>query len=370
METIYKEEKTRLEAERRNELFWRGELDDYPLLWVLAPNGKTPPPVAAPASLDERWMNVDYVLDRAAAGCAATYYGGDALPVHFPNLGPDIFSAWLGAPLTFAPDTSWVHPIIEDWDEWSDPARFTIDTRGQWWKLYAELTRRSAEVGRGRWVTAYPDLHTGIDALSALRGPDRLNMDLLINPEPVKAAMRRMTELFKWVADEMDKLILPAGQGTSNWTLGWSAGRFIVVGQNDFTCMINPEMYREFCWDDDNETCNYFDGSLYHLDGPQAIRHLPDILAYKKLSAINWVPGAGAPGPTHWIDLMRRIQAGGKGVHMMNVQPQEAIELCRHLEPGKLFLVMNARSIEDADDIVRRVREACDDRRARSVSKA
>jgi len=35
--------------------------------------------------------------------------------------------------------------------------------------------------------------------------------------------MRQMTQLFKDVVDETSRIILPAGQGTSNWTMGWSA---------------------------------------------------------------------------------------------------------------------------------------------------
>jgi 5-methyltetrahydrofolate--homocysteine methyltransferase len=161
----------------------------------------------------------------------------------------------------------------------------------------------------------------------------------------------------------MDRIILPAGQGTSNWSLGWSAGRFAVIGQNDFTCMINPEMYREFCWDDNNQCCDYMDASLYHLDGPQALRHLPAILEYKKLNAINWVPGAGAPGPLHWIEEIRQMQAGGKRVHMMGYSAAEVIELCRQVEPGKLFMVTYVSSVEQADEVVKQARIACDERR-------
>ena len=36
--------------------------------------------------------------------------------------------------------------------------------------------------GRDKWVTGYPDLHTGVDALSAIRGRDRLALDLVENP--------------------------------------------------------------------------------------------------------------------------------------------------------------------------------------------
>src|SRR5208283_789433 len=99
-----------------------------------------------------------------------TYFAGDALPLHLPNLGPPQFSAWLGGDLIFKPrdhGTSWTDPIIEDWAAWPD---FQLKPDNRWWKLFLELTRASIEAGQGKWITAYPDLHNGIDCLAAMRG--------------------------------------------------------------------------------------------------------------------------------------------------------------------------------------------------------
>jgi hypothetical protein len=110
---------------------------------------------------------------------------GDALPIHNPWLGPDQVAAWLGAEM---------------------------------------ILRASVEKGKDRWVTAYPDLHTGIDGLSAIRGPENLLMDMLENPDPVRRAMSDMTELFKKVVDVVSDVLRASGQGTTNWTAGWSSG--------------------------------------------------------------------------------------------------------------------------------------------------
>ena len=104
-----------------------------------------------PASEEELWTDVDYIIESAEAQLSQTYYAGDALPVYSPWLGPDQFAAWLGADLILRPrehNTSWVVPFVEDWDNQPD---FRIDPSNPWWELYTGILRRSVEAGcRGR----------------------------------------------------------------------------------------------------------------------------------------------------------------------------------------------------------------------------
>ena len=87
---------------------------------------------------------------------------------------------------------------MRDWDEHPE---LRIDPDNRWWRLYLQLLRESVRAGAGKWVTGYPDLHTGIDALSALCGPANLALDLVSNPAAIEHAMRQLTELWKYVVD-------------------------------------------------------------------------------------------------------------------------------------------------------------------------
>jgi hypothetical protein len=42
------------------------------------------------------------------------------------------------------------------------------------------------------------------------------------------------------------------------------------------------------------------------------LTHLSDILAIKKIDAIQWVPGAGNKSQLEWTELLNRIQDAGK----------------------------------------------------------
>jgi hypothetical protein len=369
MRTPWIEERPLDRALARHEAFWRGALDDGPLLWVTAANAKPGPRIPEPASEEELWTNVDYVITSTEASLARTHFAGDALPVFCPWLGPDQFAAWLGAELILKPRafTSWAKPFVEDWDEHPE---FQIAADNPWWSLYLDILRESARAGRDKWVTGYPDLHTGVDALSAIRGRDRLALDLVENPAPVLRAMRQMTVLWEWVVDTVSAIVLPAGQGTTNWTMGWSDQRFLCIGQNDFTCMISPQMFEHFCGADTRECCDYVDWAMYHLDGPGAIRHVPWLLRLEKLHCVQWIQGAGQKPPSQWLELLRQIQAGGKsvqlyygGAHGGEFDLKSELDiLCRALDPNRLFVWAEAGSAEQADAVVAYARKVARDR--------
>jgi hypothetical protein len=348
---------------RRNEAFWRDSLTKYPIMWITAPSPKAGLDIAEPACEESLWTDVEYVIKSAHARLAQTYFAGDSLPVCNPWLGPDQVAAWLGADLLLKPrdNTSWARSFVEDWVKL--PA-LKVDPDNHWWRLYLDLLKASAEFGKDKWITGFPDLHTGIDALCAIRGPENLMLDLLAQPGVIKERMGELTELWRWVVDTVEAVLAPYRQGFSNWTMGYSASRFLCIGQNDFSCMISPKMFEEFCFADCVETCAHSDFTLYHLDGPGAIKHLPLLLEIEKLTAIQWVQGAGSPAPGQWLGLVRRIQGAGKLVQVLysnehalvsNEMIADLEHLLRNVDPTRLFIWGDVRTPAEADDIIGRI---------------
>ena len=194
---------------------------DGPLLWITVPQAKPGTPPSEPATEDALWTDVEYVMAKAEHDLSRTYFAGDALPVFNPWLGPDQFAAWLGAEMQLKPReiTSWVRPFSRT----PTPIRRSASIRRTaGGSIYLDIVRGSAERGKDKWITAYPDLHTGIDALAAMRSPEQLMFDMLESPEMVHRAMAEMTQLWKEIVDLVSDIVLPTGQGTSNWTMGWS----------------------------------------------------------------------------------------------------------------------------------------------------
>jgi len=164
----------------------------------------------------------------------------------------------------------------------------------------------------------------------------------------------------------------------TNWTGGWSEKRFVCIGQNDFTCMISPAMFDEFCLEDTLECVNHVDYALYHLDGPGALRHLPRILEIERLHTVQWVHGNGQPSPSHWLDSLQQIQQAGKAVqiwynlhyttHVVNVFDELDI-VCNALDPTHLFIGVDVQTADEADAVVEHVKGICDARRPTRISR-
>jgi hypothetical protein len=130
--------------------------------------------------------------------------------------------------------------------------------------------------------------------------------------------------------------------------------------------MIGPTMFEEFCGADNRECCNHVDWTMYHLDGPGAVRHLPWLLRLERLHCIQWIQGAGQRPPSQWLELLRQIQAGGKSVQLY-YGPGHGAEfdlkseldvLCEALDPNRLFIWAEVASAEEADAVVAYARSA------------
>ena len=81
--------------------------------------------------------------------------------------------------------------------------------------------------------------------------------------------------------------------------------------------MISKAMFDEFFLPGIADECKFYERSIYHLDGPDALRHLDSLLQIKELDAVQWVFGAGNEGYHRWVEVYQRIQRAGKGIQMM-----------------------------------------------------
>lgn len=343
------------ESARRLEAWWDREVLDRAVIQVSAPkDGVTRRQIPAPPTIEERWTNVEYAVEVANERLRTTYFGGDAFPMYFANLGPDVFAGYLGCDIIFGESTSWSVPLIEDWEK-APPLR--LDPENRWWKLTLEMTRAAVEIGAGRFIVGLTDLHGGLDAVAALRDPQNLALDLIEHPAEVKRAIDDLIPVWFDLYEGMRKLINPRIPGTTSWLSTWTAGRCYPVSC-DFICMISKEMFGEFELKDLLAETDWLDRSIFHLDGPAAIRHLDTLLEIPRIHAIQWVPGDKVPREpmTKWLPLLKRIQAAGRGLHL-SVTPDEVEPLLAELQPEGLILQTSTSTEEEARRLVRRVEE-------------
>jgi hypothetical protein len=121
----------------------------------------------------------------------------------------------------------------------------------------------------------------------------------------------------------------------------------------DELALISPRMFREFFLDDILAQINWLDHSLFHLDGPDCIRHLDILLEIPNLHGIQWVPGARYKSMLVWVPLLKRIQRAGKLVHI-TVPANEVEPLLQELSPKGLMLDTYCSTEDEAKELLRK----------------
>jgi 5-methyltetrahydrofolate--homocysteine methyltransferase len=121
--------------------------------------------------------------------------------------------------------------------------------------------------------------------------------------------------------------------------------------------MISPRMARKFVIPAVAEEAAYLDHCVYHYDGKEALGHLDDILAIDDIDVIQWVPGDGNPRSVEWMDLLKKIQASGKGLWIYDWTIDEIKQFYKELRPEGLLFQVGARTRAEADDLVEWLRK-------------
>ncbi len=311
------------EAARRWDAYFAGDIIDRPVVCISAPReGADPGP--GTNYHDRVYLDIDEIVQRQVRALESQLFLGEAIPGVWLSFGPDEIAVFCGAELGWSEDsgdTNWSIPCIEDWDV-APP--IALDENHPLWQRMLDLYRRAGEAVAGRATLGMLDLHTNMDLVSAMRGPQRLCMDLIDQPEAIDRAMDQARAVFPRV-----------------WNGVWEAGRIAQVGygafttlQCDFCCMMSPPMFRRWVLPALEEEAEIVGNVVYHWDGPGALVHTDDLVASKGLHTLSYVPGTGHGSHADYIDLFQRVQAGGKAVQIWGSQ-DECKVIHRELRPEK-----------------------------------
>jgi hypothetical protein len=337
----------------RIDAFWTCDIVDRPVVRIVVPK-KTPDYRYAPrqyASHRQRWFDPEHVAKSALAQYLNNDYFGDSVPFAWPNLGPEVFSAFFGQELEYGPETAWSLPFLKDWD---DVERIQFSENNPYWKKAIELTDALLDAGKGKFYVGITDIHPGGDAIAAFRDPQEMCLDMICRPKEIKALLKKITPVFFHAYNFYYDKLIAAGQATCSWppfvsTKKWS------IPSNDFSCMISKEMYDEFFLPDIIAECRHMDATIYHLDGPNALQHLDSLLAIKELNAIQWVYGAGNGRASDWLDIYKKCQAAGKALQI-EIEPNELETMIENLRPEGINLgIYDVTDPETATALVKRV---------------
>jgi hypothetical protein len=335
----------------RFEAWWQCELLDRPLVEIHVRRETQPElPTKSHASLRDRWMDVEYNLDRFEASLEGAVLLAETVPIFIPSLGPEVCATVFGCELEFSEGTSWSIPVAGSCRQVMD---IRPDLDNVYWQNLRAQADASIERGRGRWITGLPDLHTNGDLVAALRDPQDLCLELADDIDAVRAACDYVTDVsYERMYEDMWRRIEAAGQPCTTWTPALHAGPSYPVSC-DLICMVSPHMFRRTILPSLVWEMRYLERSIFHLDGPDALRHLDDLLAQPELNGLQWVYGAGQGPARKWIDVYRRAQAAGKCLQILCENADDARALAEHLRPeGVWFCVGGSYRRDEAEAFV------------------
>jgi hypothetical protein len=349
---------------RRVEAWWNHEIIDRAVIQVTAPASQViAPETLSPTTsaqlttepdqetLRRFFTDPQVVIPRLQERLARTYFGGEAFPVMFPvSISMvAILSNYLGCPMRFVNEkTTWSDHILEDW---ATRPTYRCDLDNEWWRISEALLQAAVDRSDGYFVGA-PDLNGPTEMLSRLRSPGKLALDFYDQPQVIKPALAEINQAWYGYWQAVTEITARTG-GNFTWMGIWS-DRPSTDLQSDFSCMMSPEMFDEYFLPFIDEQTTMVERTIYHLDGPGAVRHLDSLLSLPYLDGIQWVPGAGAKPTVEWLPLLHKIQDAGKLVYAY-CEPQDVRRILGELRPEGVMLVTSCGSVEEAERLLENV---------------
>ena len=333
------------EAKERMKSWWDHETTDRPTIAYNIPESQNSVKalIASGAlnyDLGKNWDGIDSVLDTFENNSDGLVWGGDCIPRYFPNYGPGAMAAVLGVTPEFKSGTIWFHrktnvkdivPLLEN---------AKLNDNNEWYLRLKRTTEIAAKRGaKHNYCVAMTDLGGILDILVSFLGPQEIIIQMRRNPELIDTCRAIILEKYLKLYDELQNIINKYVDGCDTWLNLWCPKRYYTM-QSDFCVMLNQKYFERFVLPDLKEQAEHMDHSIYHLDGPEQIRFLDDIL--KVVDGIQWVPGAkpGMPqdGADKWMPLYKKIQKAGKNIHMTILDCPVVPKVYKQLDPKGLFV--------------------------------
>ncbi len=336
------------EARQHYLAWWAGEPFERCALAVTAPLSKRPvvEPLQPPDNPLKRWTDLDYIAARNEYEQRTTFYGGEAFPIwHGGYPGHTSMPAYLGCQVTLDEHTGWWDPILngESWDI----REIKFDPENRWWKFTLEQLQRGIREAAGKSIPDIGPALAGVgDVLAALRGTDRLLLDVALKPDQVRDAEFYLLEIWGEVFNHLSSMLKTADVGSTSWFKLWAPGRFYPT-MCDFSYMISPRMFQNLFLPVIEQWTMNLDQTVYHVDGVDAFRHIPALTELPRIQAFQILPGDGKPGPLYYLDTLRQVQAKGKNLHI-SIAADEVENALSLLSARGLFIETSCETEEQA----------------------
>ena len=351
------------EIRQRFDNWWQRGNTNSPLLNLIARLDEPAEPLETENKFSEpaeQYLDVPEIILRRRNFYRQHQLMAEAYPQVSLDLGPGSLALYLGSEPGFAWDTVWYNPCVTDISQW--PV-LKYNPNNAWLKRHIEMFRQARSIVGDDWLLNMPDLIENLDTLAALRDSQELIYDMIDAPDLIKQKLTEVDSVYFKHFEQFYDLV--SWQGSNSFTAFniWGYGRTAKL-QCDFSALLSPAQFNEFVVPSLRSQCRQLDQSLYHLDGPDAIKHVPALMKIKELDALQWTCGAAQPDGAHdrWLPIYDQVKEAGKALWIMlydgNAQDwlAGAEKLIKRYGTDGLYLNFPVMSQADANHILRRLR--------------
>ena len=293
--------------------WWNGEDIGRPLLWLVSQKADGDNNnVLTPASIKDRYIDPVYRYNFYKSEAENRLFHAESYPYIEMDIGPGSYAIYLGCEPTFSQDTVWFKHCIESYDTFE----LKYDKDNYWLKKHLEIIKKVHELANGEMIIHVPDIVENIDILASMRNPQTLLYDMLDYPEIVEKYISFIDANYMKVYNQFYDIVKDKDGGSAYTVFRvWGPGRTAKV-QCDFSAMISPDHFRRFVMPTLEKQCSMLDYTIYHLDGPDCIRHLPALMEIDHIDALQWTAGAGHPDGANpqWYEIYRQVRDAGKSL--------------------------------------------------------
>ena len=339
----------------RFKAFWEHEIIDRVCISVTAPRKDNNLTSGEEFKINPRGqvmeeMDPDYIVRAYNAQMTKTYFGGDALPIAHGQ-GCLLYPAY-GGNGYIKGKTVWVDPIIDKCQEWTG---YRFDLQNIWIQKLLTITKALAKDAPGKYLVGSPGVFGAMDAMTMMMDMSQFYMDLATGEcdDVLIAAHRECIRGFRLISEEIYNAADNGQQyGAVVYPELWAPDR-INYWSADFSGAISPKLFEKWVVPEIEEMASLYKYSIYHLDGPDATRHLPVIAETKGLQGIQYTRGAGT-SLADAIPVYKQIQKLGK-IQYIDVDYKDVERIMEELDPGGIFIMTEAPDIQIAEELLKKV---------------
>jgi 5-methyltetrahydrofolate--homocysteine methyltransferase len=306
----------------------------------------------------DRYRDAGRMAARFRHYCENRLFLADSFPNMSADFGPGSVAGYLGCEIIFHHDTVWFEPFVKDWV--SRP-ELRFDPENKWWKEHYKLVKDIRALAGDDFYVGIPDLMENIDVLASLRGTQDTVFDMMDEPDEIRNRIAQVGKVYFEYYDRFYDLVKSSIDGGSCYTVFqiWGEGRTAKL-QCDFSALMSPQNFRDFIQEPLRLQASRLDNVLYHLDGPDAIKHVDALMEIEEIDALQWTSGDHGPDGAlpEWDVIYDKVRQAGKSlwirIYSGNFSDwiRGADRIVKKYGSRGLFLMFPGMSLEEAEKLL------------------